>query len=144
MTAGRPAQRKRLGIQALREMDRRRPDHLKLLEQIRQAAAREVRVLDVGVLVERRERSLVPTRNAKRAIREDPLGVADVAHDLLDGPLAGRVRVVRLVRRDRPWSIVTVSTACSRSSEIRLPSGTLRDVSVVVLEELIGLRAERS
>src|SRR4051794_33127544 len=88
--------RESIGVQALREVDRRRANDLELLQEVNQRAIRKVRVVDVRILVETCELGCILTGKAKRAIDEDSLGVADVADHLLGGPLAWRVRIIGL------------------------------------------------
>lgn len=79
-------------IQMTEEVDRGRPDRLKLVQEVIHPPVIEATSRYVAVLVETSEWLLVAASEAQRPIREDAFGVAEVANDFLDGPLAGRVR----------------------------------------------------
>jgi 3-hydroxyacyl-CoA dehydrogenase len=66
-------------------------DRGEFLEQAGRTARFEVPVRHVLVLVEARERSLVAARDPQRAVREDPLRVAQVADHFFHAPLPGRI-----------------------------------------------------
>src|SRR5205823_4990066 len=75
------------------EAQRGVPDPLVVLDQVVQRALVEAAGGNVGILVESFDRRRVRARDAKRAVGEDPLGVREMAHDLLDAPLARLVAV---------------------------------------------------
>src|SRR4051812_43082432 len=70
-----------VGVQVLGQMNRRRADDLKFLDQIRQRSSFEISILDIEILVEARERGLVLPGETERPISEDAFGVGDVADD---------------------------------------------------------------
>ena len=77
--------------QAAKQADGGLPDGAEFVQQARESAAIERAGGDVVILLEARQRCLVVPRKTECAIGEDALRVAEVAHHVVDGPLAGLV-----------------------------------------------------
>jgi hypothetical protein len=86
LAAGGAAAQKRGIAERADERNTGAADGAELLKEAREFLRGGIRGLDVIVLFEAGEGSLVAAGDAQQAIGEDTLGVVDVADDLLDGP----------------------------------------------------------
>src|ERR1019366_1277215 len=86
--------RPRLGLwrQRAEESDSRFADALQFGQQVVHTARIGMRFADVIVLLETAQLAGIATRKAQRAVRHDPLGVAQVSEHLFDTPLPRRWR----------------------------------------------------
>src|SRR5690606_16662686 len=101
VSARHPTPGPRLRGQAAEQGDRRIADRVELTAEVGERACTELRWRYVGVLIERGEGRRVAAGKSERTVDEDALGVADMADDLLDRPLPGRVGMVPARLGDR-------------------------------------------
>ena len=136
------AARERVGRQAREERDRCGPDGRPLLDETRQLAVVPPRRKVPDVLVVRRQRVTVASREGDRPKREDAFGVDEMPDELLDGPLAGRVGVSGLRGRQAAETALEGHLLGAKGIDDGT-RGHLRDVAFVVRCVFVGVRTRR-
>ncbi len=89
MAIGNPAPGPCLVVQAAEEQQMRPADQLELMHEDGQGTRVEPAELDVGILVEARQRGRIVAGEPEGTDAEDPFAVDQVADDLLDAPGVG-------------------------------------------------------
>src|SRR3954471_17450443 len=137
ISVGDPAACHLFFVQVPKQVDRRCTNRLEFLDEVAHRTLVETARGRVGVLVEASERLRIPTCEAKRAIREHPLGIRKMSDDFFYCPFAGRVGM-------QPTFVVNWSKRAHHITLLldeKIDEVTVRYegyVSVVVCEILIG------
>src|SRR5690349_9127406 len=116
-------------VEVPKEVDRRRSNRLKFVGEIADRALVEPAGRDIRVLVEASNGLGVGAGEAESAVREDPLGIGEMADHFLDRPFARRVRIEAALVADRAEHAHRVAVLFDENvDEITL--GDERDVAV--------------
>src|SRR5262245_15266962 len=78
------------GIQVPKQVDGRTANAVEFINEVLQRYVGVMCMLNPWILIETGQRGGVITREDESAVRKDALGIDDVSHKLLHGPLAGR------------------------------------------------------
>jgi len=123
--------------QSFEERDRRRAHVPKLVDQRTQGAGPRVGVTGPVVLVKARKRRFVRPRHRQSPVGEHAFGICNVADDLTDGPLAGRIGE----RLEATGHLIERFYETPALRPQRLDDGAIRyllDVRLIELEVLVA------
>lgn len=142
IVVGDAAPRQLLFVEVSEEMDRRRTNRSKFVDQIGDRSLVEPAGRHVRIFIEARQWLRIAAGEAERPMSENSLGVAQMANDFLDGPLASGVRV-------QTAGVIYAAEQADRIAILlgeqldEIAVGDERDVALVVREVLVRRGARR-